>query len=170
MQKRTNPTYRACFLIAILCGGQTSGLAESKPLELKWPELAPLIQGHRIQLTLDGAQLRGDAVVVREDALVMDVGSASGGKSFQKGSVTIPRESVTLIKLERSRGDGGKKLGTVIGVLSGLVIGGYVTARANGSAGVSIPLFLGLTAGFTVGGYHAGRGIDRRETLIRIVP
>jgi len=156
------------FLIVLLCAGQTSGLAESKPLELKWPELAPLIQGHRIQLTLAGAQLRGRPVVVREDALVMDVRSASGGKSFQKGSVTIPRESVTLIKLERSRGDGGKKLGTVIGVLSGL--GGYVTARANASSGVSIPLFLGLAAGFTVGGYHAGRGIDRRETLIRIVP
>ena len=66
--------YQAAFLIALLFAGQSNGLAESKPLELKWGELAPLVVGQRIELTLTGgAKVKGEAVVVREDNLVMDV-------------------------------------------------------------------------------------------------
>src|SRR5882724_3002971 len=120
-------TKRAVFLIVLLCSGQADGRAESKPLELRWTELAPVIQGRRIQLTLaQGARLDGQAVVVREDSLVMEVRKVSGSVAYGKGSATIPRETVTLIKLRGTRGSWGKNLGSVLGVLSGVVIGTYV--------------------------------------------
>ena len=149
---------RIPVLFAILCLGQTASFAESKPVELRWSELAPLIQSRRVELTLvDGAKLKGEAVVVREDSIVM-------------GNASIPRSSVSLIKLQRTRGSWGRKLGTVIGVLSGLVVGGYVTAVATNSAGAGIPLFLGMASGVTLGGYYIGRGIDYRTTLIKVAP
>src|SRR6266404_1859641 len=96
--------YRVLFSIFLLCGGQTTGLAESKPLELKWTELAPIIQGRRVELVLkQGPKIKGEAVVVREDSLVMDVKKVSGGKPYQKGSAAIPRTAIRSIKLERTR-------------------------------------------------------------------
>lgn len=149
---------RVPAIFALLYSAQTASFAGSKPVELRWSELAPLIQGRRVELMLvDGAKLKGEAVVVREDSIVM-------------GNASVPRESVSLIKLERPRGSWGRKLGTVIGVLSGLVVGGYVTAVAVDSAGAGIPLFLGTASGGTLVGYYIGREIDHRTTLIKIVP
>lgn len=149
---------RVPAVFALLYSAQTASFAESKPVELKWSELAPLIQSRRVELTLvDGAKLKGEAVVVREDSIVL-------------GSGSIPRSSVSLIKLQRTRGSWGRKLGTVIGVLGGLVVGGYVTAVATNSAGAGIPLFLGMASGVTLGGYYIGRGIDYRTTLIKVAP
>jgi hypothetical protein len=66
---------QAAILAALLLASQTSGLAESKPLELKWGELAPMIVGHRVELTLtEGGKVKGEAVVVRED------GPSDGGQ------------------------------------------------------------------------------------------
>src|SRR5258706_204797 len=110
---------RVIFSIFLLCAGQTSGLAESKPLELKWTELAPIIQGQRVELALkQGQKIKGEAVVVREDSLVMDVKG--------KRSAAIPRTDIRLIKLERTRGRWGRNLGTTIGLLTGISVGGYV--------------------------------------------
>jgi len=162
---------QAAILIALLLAVQSSGFAETKALELKWNELAPLVVGHRVELTLTGgAKVKGEAVVVREDNLMMDVAGSSGAKPYPKGSAAIPRDQVSLIKVERTRGSWGRSMGTVIGVLSGIVVGTYVAVVSTDSAGAAIPLFLGIASGAAVGGYFAGRGIDRKVTLIRIVP
>jgi len=127
-------------------------------VELRWSELAPLIQGRRVELTLgDGAKLRGEAVVVREDSIVM-------------ANASIPRESVSLIKVDKSRGSWGRKLGTVIGVVSGIVAGAYVSAVSTDSAATGIPIFLGVSSAGTLGGYFVGRGIDKRSILIKVIP
>jgi uncharacterized protein YcfJ len=146
-------------------------LAESRPLELKWGELSPIIGGQQVQLVLpEGTAIQGEAIAVREEALVMDVKSTSNAKAYPKGSATIPRASITLIQVERRRGSWGRKLGTVVGVLSGLVLGGYVAAETADSAGPGIATFLGIASAGTVGGYYVGKELDRRVTLIKIVP
>jgi hypothetical protein len=44
------------------------GLARAKPLEVGWNELAPMVTGHLVTLTLtDGMQVKGQAMAVRED-------------------------------------------------------------------------------------------------------
>src|SRR6185436_18649239 len=95
--------FRMVILMMLIRVGQTAGHAETKPLEVKWTALAPLVQGQRVQMTLpDGVTLKGQAVVVREDTMLLDVRKAFG--AFKKGSATIPRSSVTLIKVEGTRG------------------------------------------------------------------
>jgi hypothetical protein len=146
-------------------------LAESRPLELKWGELSPIIGGQQVQLVLpEGTAIKGEAIAVREEALVMDVKRTSNAKAYPKGSATIPRASVTLIQVEKRRGSWGKKIGTVVGVLSGVMLGSYVVVRSN-SAGVGgFAAFLGIASVGTVGGYYVGKELDRRVILIKIVP
>jgi hypothetical protein len=159
-------------LLLVFCLlAEVAPAAQSKPLELKWNELSSMIAGHRVELTLpEGATIQGEAVAVREDTLVIDVQKSSGAKAYPKGSATIPRASVNLIKLERARGSAGRTLGTIGGVLTGLVVGGYTAAVATDNASTAIPLFLGMATGISIAGYYLGRAADRRVTLIRVVP
>jgi hypothetical protein len=162
--------YRVWFLIAGLCFTQQSGIAQSKPLELKWSELAAMINGYRVVISLPGnATVAGDAVAVRQDTLVIDVTKSSGQKHYATGNAEIPRNEIGLIKLQRTRGAWGRTLGTVIGAIGGMGIGGYSAAHTS-SPGPGISVFVGVTSATTVAGYYAGRSLDRRETLIRIVP
>ena len=145
--------------------------ASTGVLELRWSELAPLLQGTRVDITLtDGTMLHGEILALRDDGLVMDVSSSSKETTYRRGSGMVPRVAVSLIRLERSRGAWGRHLGTVIGVLSGVVIGAYVTGRAADSASLGIPLFLSVASGITVAGYYGGRRLDRRVTTIRVMP
>ena len=163
--------FRATGLVLLLCACHPLVLAESRPLELKWGELSPIIVGQRVHLVLpEGTAIKGEAITVREDALVVDVKGTSDAKVYPKGSATIPRALVTLLRLERRRGSWGRRLGTVVGVLSGIVLGGYVAAVTADSAGAGLATFLGIASAGTVGGYYVGRQLDRRVTLIKIVP
>jgi hypothetical protein len=164
-----NQKIRAVFLVALLCVGQKAARAESKPLEVKWSELAALIGGHHVVLELtDGVIVKGEVAAVREDTILMDVSSAV--KGYAKGNGSIPRASIGLIDLERTRGAWGRTMGTVIGVLGGLTVGGYVAATKTNSAGAGIPVFLGIASGMSLGGYYAGRGLDKRVTHLKVVP
>jgi len=144
--------------------------AASKPLELKWSELAPIVASHRVELTLsDGGIVSGEAIAVREDTLVLDVKKSSGTKQYAKGNAAIPRNAITLITLERSRGTWGRTLGTTLGVVTGLGIGGYSAAHTD-SGGAAVAVLVSVTSGMAVIGYYAGRALDRRTTRITIVP
>lgn len=149
----------------------TPRTADSRPVELRWNELAPMIQGQRVTVTLAGGQtVAGTAVTVRDDALVMDVKESSDRRTYPNGSGTFPRATISRITLQRTRGSSGRTLGTVIGVLTGVVVGGYVAETTTDSAGTGIPLFLGLASGTTIAGYYVGRELDREVTEIRVVP
>jgi hypothetical protein len=162
-------TRRLAYSIVLLWAGQVAGLSQSKPLELKWSELAGMVAGHSVELTLaGGGAVAGEALAVREDSILMDVRKTSAGE-FQKGSAAIPKGSIGLIKLERGRGGWGRTLGTVLGVISGLTLGGWAAAHTH-SAAAGIPTFLGIASGVSLTGYYAGRELDRRTTLIRVVP
>ncbi len=163
-------TFRLTLLIALLWTAPSSGLSQTKPLELKWNEVGSIVAGHNIEAMLvDGAQVRGEAVAVREDALVMDIRKVSRTGAYQPGSGAIPRTAISLIKLERSRGGWGRTMGTIVGVLSGVVLGGWAAAHCD-TAGKGIPTFLAISSGMSLGGYYLGRGLDKRTTLIRVVP
>ena len=162
---------RAILLIFLLYANQTDGLAATRSIELKWNELAPIIQGQRVELALrEGAKIKGEAVLVRGDSLVIDVKKVSGSKAYHQGSASIPRAEISLIKLERTRGSWGRKLGVTIGLLTGISVGGYVAGTATDSARAGIPLFLGIASAVTLAGYYTGRGLDGRITLIKIMP
>jgi hypothetical protein len=120
---------RAGFLIALLMA-PGSGLARTKLLEVRWNELAPMVNGHSVTLPLtDGMQVNGEAIAVRQDALQLNVSRAVEG--YEKGSRAVPRSGVVAIDVKRSRGIGGWALGTVVGTLGGIGLGAWVDARNN---------------------------------------
>jgi hypothetical protein len=100
------------------CGDKAAGVEVG--------ELASTIQSHQVELTLTGGtRVTGDVAAIRDDAMVLDVKKSSDAKAYPKGNASIPRGSIQLVKLKRS-GAWGKTLGTTLGVLSGIVVGGYV--------------------------------------------
>jgi len=149
---------------------QSRSQAETKPLELKWNELAPTVQGHVVELTLSGGtKVTGEVAAIREDAMVLDVKKTTDAKAYSKGNGAIPRASIQLVKLKRS-GAWGKTLGTTLGVLSGVVVGGYVAARTQNDVGPGVAVFLVIASAMSVGGYFLGKNADQRSTTIRVVP
>ena len=162
--------YCACFLIVGLCVAQQSAVAQSKPLELKWNELASMIVGHHVEVSLPGnGSVSGEAIAVRQDTLVIDVRRSSGPKAYPAGSAELPRTDIGVIKLRRTSGSWGRTLGTVIGVVAGLGGGGYAASHTD-SGGAAVGVVVAVTSAAAVGGYYAGRSLDRRVTLIRLVP
>jgi hypothetical protein len=149
---------------------QASSQAETRPLELKWNELAPTIQGHAVELTLSGGtRVTGDVAAIRDEAMVLDVKKTTDAKAYPKGNAAIPRSSIQLVKLKRS-GAWGKTLGTTLGVLSGVVVGGYVAGTTQNDVGPGVAVFLVIASAMSVGGYFLGRSADQRSTTIRVVP
>jgi len=156
-------------VVALMCVIQTSMLAESKPLELRWNELAPMINGHEIEVVLtDGATMRGEAVAVRENALLMDVKEVRRADGQNKGSVSIARNTLSSIKLQRTRVD-GQNHGHGPGRGWRSQCRGYVAAAHTESAPAAISTFVGMTSGMTLTGYYIGRQLDKRFTVIRII-
>jgi hypothetical protein len=146
----------AVAIPVLLCLLQAGVQAETRPLELKWGELAPTVQGHSVELTLTGGiLLTGDVAAIRDDAMVLDVKKASDSKAYPKGNGTVPRSSIQLLKLKRSA-VWGKTLGTTLGVLSGLTVGGYVVGETQNHVGPAILLFLVIAGAMSVGGYLVG--------------
>lgn len=158
----------AALLVALLVM-PFPGIAQSKPLEMKWSELPPMLTGHHVTLTLaDGTPVKGEAVAIREDTILLDVSSPV--KGYARGNGSVPRASIRLIDLERAKGRWGRTIGTVIGVLGGVTLGGYVAVTQHQSGGAATGTFLGIAAAGSVAGYFAGRGLDKRVTHIQIVP
>jgi hypothetical protein len=148
-------------MVALLLS-QSTAMAAPKPVEVKWSELGAIISGRTVELILlEGPKLRGDVDAVREDALVLDVTKTSDVKAYPKGGATIPRASVTTLKLERPRGHWGRTVGSLGGLMAGAALGGLgdnLTAA-----------FYGAVAG-SIAGYYIGKAADKKGTVIRIVP
>jgi hypothetical protein len=166
---------RALSLAALsvaLLAAPGSSCAETKPVEARWNELAPMVDGHSVTLTLtDGMQVKGDAIAVGEDVLQLNVSTPV--KGYEKGSASVPRASVVSVDVRRARGVGGRALGTVIGTLGGMALGAWVDARNNvlkHSFGQDVGTFVGIAAGGSVGGYLVGSAIDNKVTHIRVIP
>jgi len=145
--------------------------AQAKPLEMKWSELAPMVTGQHASLTLsDGTAVKGEAVAVRDDAILMYV--SRGVKGYPKGSGAVPRSSIVLIDVQQTKGDWGRIMGTVIGVVGGISISVYTIDKIlfHVSGGGATGIFAGTVATGSLAGYFIGRVIDRRVVHIRIIP
>ena len=162
-------SHLACFLILTLCSPALH--AEPKPVEIKWSELSALVTGHAIEFTTkEGVSLKGDVVAVRPEELVLNVKRSSNPKLTPTGGAAIARASLDSFRLVRTRGKWGRSVGTTLGVVSGLTLGGYAAAQTADSAAVGIATFLVITGAVTVAGHYLGRAADRKTTSFQIVP
>jgi len=144
----------------------TPAQAEGRPapVEMRWSEIGPVVVNQRVDVALkDGRVVRGEALAVRDTELLLEA------KSETKGSMTIPRESITGLTVTRTKGSGGRVFGSIVGIVGGMWIGGY-TASTTDSAAAGVSIFLGVSTLTGVLGYYAGKQVDTRTTRITIVP
>ncbi len=142
--------------------------AAPRPLELKWNELANMIAGHKVAITLtDDTIVKGEVASIRDDAIVMDVTAPI--KGYPKGNGRIQRDAVKLIDLERTGGWLGRPIGTAVGVGGGLILG-LIAGASIGGTKTGVTVFFSILAGSTLAGHLVGRSVDRRVTHIKLVP
>lgn len=165
----TMKSYLALALAMALVSG--SAQAESAPVELKWSELGAVAIGHDVEFTTkEGVTLRGNVVSVRPEELVLEAKHMSNPKLFPKGGATIPRASVGTLRIVKIKAAWGRRLGTTLGLVAGLTLGGYTAAKTGSHSDAALlTTFLGITGATTVAGYFLGRSADRKVTVIRIV-
>ncbi len=145
--------------------------ASAEPADIQWNELATLIVGHHVSIPLaGGVVVEGDALSVRDQALMLDIGRTSDSRQYPKGQTAIPRASITEVRLVEHRGSGGRILGTVVGALVGMVVGGEIAVHGTNSEAAAISTFTASAVACTVGGYYAGSGADRHSKWFRIAP
>jgi len=158
------------LLMATILASQSMAAAAPGPVELKWSELGPHIQGRDIKLALpDGAILMGEVEALREDALVLNVRKTSNSKTHPKGNAVLPRTSVSELSLKESPGKWGRSVGVSLGGLTGATLGGYTAVTTANSAGAGLATFLVITGAGTLTGYFLGKAADGRVKRIRVV-
>ena len=154
-------------LLVLLLAPATFAATE---VELRWDELSPMITGKEVALVLpNGAAVRGEAIAVRTDGLVMVVKRTSDKKLQPKGQATIPREQVKLLDLRRPRSAAGRIALTIVGAFGGMTLGALLAVTVIDNVAAAVVTYLGMAVGGAVLGYYTGDEIDRRTTRIKIV-
>ncbi len=146
--------------------------AGAREVQAKWGELAPLVTDRKIALVLPaGTHVQGKVLAVEPEGLRMKVTRTSDRKALPKGERLIPRQSVSVLKLTEYR-----KLGRLLCTVGSVAVAAAVIASQDidvyeGPAVIIVPAVATVgTLGIGVGGYFAGKRIDRREVLIRVLP
>jgi hypothetical protein len=157
----------------LLTASTQSLLARPTQIRSTWDELSRMIPGVNIRMILpDTTLIRGQALDVRPDELVVDVRRTSNPRLHPKGRTGIPRSDVSTIELflqhsSRTNPDAGG-IGAALGVvaLSPLLFYLGETNKASGWAALAI----------AVGGAAGGAIIANRlhpgsnDVLIIVVP
>lgn len=149
---------------------KTSG--PEKHYRLEWGDLAGMIRDEKVSMVLpDAAHLQGRVLAVEPEALVLDITKTSDRRAHPKGHASIPRASVSVLRLTKPGGHVWQIVGGTLGSVGGLVLGALVAygAGANNAAAVG-GIILGSAAIGGVAGWWGGRVSDRKVIVITVVP
>lgn len=161
-------------VILFLVAGQSAGLAgERKRLRLPWSELGPVIADKKVALIVPGGTaIEGKALSVEPGALRLHVTKTSDSKAVRKGETSIPRSSVSAIRIARYSRHWRLLLtpGLPAAMLGAMAAAASRVGPTPDPAKI-VPIGLGVAVAATVTGYYVGKLVDRRElTEITVVP
>lgn len=145
---------------------------EPRRLQLPWSELGPRITDHKVALVLpNGIQIEGKVRSVEPGALRLKVSKTSDRGLLPKGDRSIPRQSVSLLRVTEYRKLGRLLLTSgVLAVAAGIVAANYPDLY-EGAVIVVVPAVIaGGLVGVGLGGYYAGKHLDKTVTEIQILP
>lgn len=141
------------------------------PGAIRWNELAALVVGRNVLVPLvEGVVVEGEALSVRDNSLMLDIGKTSDAVHYPRALTSIPRSSVSEVRLTAYRGSGGRILGSVLGILAGLIAGAEVAIHGAHSEAAGVFTFSAVSAGCTFGAYYLGKRADRHTTRLLIAP
>jgi hypothetical protein len=145
---------------------------ERKRLRLSWSELGPAVADRKIATVLrGGTAIEGKVLGVESDALRLRVTWTTDSKVVRKGETSIPRSSVSVIRMGRYSKHWRLILtpGFPAALIGGMAVGVSMHHYAPGPQQI-IPIGIGVTLGGTLAGYYVGKRLDRRElTEITII-
>ena len=135
----------AAFLLPVLLASfPRQSIAKTNAIVLRWEELAGVAAGKDVELLLtDGTRLKGELLVVRLDALSIDVIKTSNKRIYPKGQREIPRAAVSEFEMRRLKSGKWRVVGTTLGVVGGIFAGAGVAvdyAAMNAGAAQRGPL------------------------------
>jgi hypothetical protein len=165
----------AAFLSTVLLASFPHQLmAKTNEIELRWNELSGVAVGKNIDLRLtDGARVKGELLVVRPDALSIDVSKTSNKAIYPKGQRDIPRASVSTFEMRRLKTVRWRVVGTAAGVFAGIFTGAGVTVGLcrgwNCGAGAALG-GVGAGVGVAILGNRLGHAGDMQRTVVKIIP
>jgi len=169
MTKRGNQTVLGS--VALLCVMAIPVAAKTSIVEVGWDHLSSLVLGKTITIALpEGAMIQGETISVTSTALTLDVKKTSDPARHPAGRTSLPRPSISEVRMVEAHGNGGRILGTVVGALVGIVAGSEIGGHALHGEGPIVSTITGVAVASTVGGYELGKSMDQRVTLIRIEP
>jgi hypothetical protein len=148
-------------------------LARPTQVRSTWGELSRMIQGMDIRMILpDATLIRGQALEVRPDVLVVDVRRTSNPRLHAKGRTEIPRSDVSTIELfsRRSRGahPNAGAIGAGLGAVAVSPLLLYLGETNKISGWAALAILIGGAAG---GAMVANRLHDNpSDVLITVVP
>jgi hypothetical protein len=156
----------------LLLGWNTNALAKERHVSLKWNELDAAVGGKRVAVAFpDGEIVEGKVLSLGSDSLVLDAIKTTNKQKYPKGRISIPRPSVSVLRLSEIRGH-WRILGTAIGAGTGTLFGIALYTYANNEAAaeqgaLAATVLIGGGAGL---GYLGSRSADRHVLVITVVP
>jgi hypothetical protein len=166
------------LLVTLVTFGLQSLSAETVHIRMAWIDLEPMIRGHNVIVRTSGASLRGRALMVEKDSLLLEVRKTSDAAAYPKGRTSVPRAAIQEITLVQYVGNGrrigkfiGGALGLTFGLLAAVAIGFKENPETVGRRKVFIAILVpGSLIGGLLGGYLLGRLADREITVIEVIP
>jgi hypothetical protein len=151
-------------------------------MHVKWEGLS-IMTGQTVRIALPGgAVITGKAASVESDALVIDVKKTSDRNAYPKGALRVPREKLHRLEM-RTKGNVGRVVMTSLGAIAGVGGGAAAFVRIAGGNGMcwlgcsihsnhgaAAAAFVGIASAGTAGGYFAGNALDKRWTVVEILP
>jgi len=158
---------------AMLTGSTQDLLAHQIRQRSTWNELSRMIPGMNIRMSLpDGTTIRGQALEVRPDELVVDVRRTSNPRLHGKGRTSVPRPDVSAIELFLKRLPGAKPNAGAIGAgLGGAAVSPLIfylgeTNKISGWAALATVVGAAAGGAMVANHIHGHPG----DVLITVVP
>ena len=154
-----------CWALSVKAGDKT--------LLVKWPDLAPHVNGMNIRTVLaDGTRVEGRAISVEPAGLSVIVAKSSG-RAQLAGNSLLPRNAVASVRVRRT-GWKWKVICPLVGFVAMGTLGGVVGGRVDRGAlilsnGAAAGILAGMATG-AGGGVLVGRWADHHDTTIKIAP
>jgi len=168
------PLFAALLLPVLLASFPHQSMAKANEIELRWNELSGIAQGRDVKLRLtDGTRVEGELLVIRPEALSIDVNKTSNKVTFPKGQREIPRTSVSTLELRRIKTARWRVVGTTVGVVGGLFTGAGVAVGLCNSyscGGGAVWAGIGTGVATAVLGNRLGHAADMQTTIVKIIP
>jgi len=144
-----------------------------KQYRLQWGDLAGMITAQKVSMVLpDAARLQGKVLAVEPEALLLDITKTSDRRAHPKGRASIPRASVSVLRLTKPGGHVWQIVGGILGTFGGMLVGALAAVYSGGSdydAVVAAGILGGAVLG-GVAGWWGGRVSDRKVIVITVVP